>query len=363
MAPFVTRGRSGRAVLLTAALLLCAPCGCAPGTGTVEGRATAAGGPAAGAEIRFFVKAGEEKTGTPFAAGAAGDDGRFRVELPPGSYFVVARRTAREGGRERIFKGEYLRNPVSLRAGTTESGVDIAMAEMSATGFVPLEGTEVSGTVLSVGKPARGAYVYAYPAEAGTVRGPSYVASAGTDDRGRFRLTLREGSFVIVARRKGGENETGTMRPEGESGGEGERMTLAAGEKKEIGLLTLRAPREEKRRRRADEGGQEAERTEIRGTVVRDDGAPGAGVYVMAYSDHRMIGRPFAISGRTGADGAFRLRLPRPGTYHLGARSEIGGPVSPGEWVGAFDGTPDHSVEVGRGESKAGVRIRVSEKW
>jgi hypothetical protein len=353
-----------RAGIASVAVLLAAvSSGCARKAGTVEGKTTLAGAPAGESEIQFFVKAGAERTGTPFAVKAAGNDGSFRVELPPGSYHVVARKTARDGGRDRVYKGEFSRNPVIVDAGKAATGVDIALAEMSSAGFSPQEGTGVLGVVLSGGKPVRDAAVYAYPADAGTVRGPSYVAFSRTDARGRYVLPLREGSFVIVARRKGNENETGAIRPEGASGGEGERVDLQAGKMKEIGAIALHPPKEEKRRIRVEAGGQEGRGAMLLGTVVRNDGTPGAGVYVMAYADHRMIGRPFAISGKTGADGAFRLVLPKPGKYSLGARSERGGPVSPGEWVGTFDGAPDHSVEVARGERKEGVTIRVVEKW
>lgn len=353
-----------RARILPVAVLLAAvSAGCAPKGGTVEGKVTVAGAPAGGAEIQFFVKAGAERTGTPFAVKVAGIDGSFRAELPSGSYHVVVRKTAQEGGRDRVYKGEFSRNPVIVDAGKTSTGVDIALAEMSSAGFTPREGTGVLGVVLSGGKPVRDATVYAYSADAGTVRGPSYVAFARTDGRGRYKLPLREGSFVIVARRKGNENETGALRPEGESGGEGERVDLAAGKMKEIGAIALHPPKEEKRRIRVEAGGQEVQGSMLLGRVVRNDGSAGAGVYVMAYADHRMIGRPFAISGRTGADGVFLLVLSKPGKYYLGARSERGGPVSPGEWVGTFDGAPDHSVEVARGERKEGLNIRVIEKW
>ncbi len=347
------------------AALLCAAAfaGCSGGTGTVTGKATVAGAPAAGAQIQFFLKAGAERSGTPFAAVSAGPDGAFRAALPPGAYFVVARRTARVEGRERTYKGEHAGNPVLVRAGTS-AAADVALAEMTSGGFVPLAGTGVAGRVLSRGRPVRDAYVYAYPASAGTARGPSYVAFSRTDEAGRFRLALRDGAFLVVARRKGGENETGAMGPSGEAGGDDARpVALAPGAMKDIGALVLHSPREESRRRRAAAGGQERGSAMLEGTVVRPDGSPGAGVYVMAYADHRMIGRPFAISGRTGAGGAFLLRLPRAGKYFLGARSEHGGPVSPGEWTGTYDGASDHGLTVADGETRGGIRITVNEKW
>jgi hypothetical protein len=237
------------------------------------------------------------------------------------------------------------------------------MAEMS-SGFSPREGTGVSGKVLHGGKGAAAVFVYAYPAEAGTVRGPAWVAFARTDDRGRFRLALREGAFRLVARRKGGDDETGAMGAAGASGDAGAgAVSVPPGRVVDVGSIVLHVPEEARRRERAARGGQEAAVAELRGTVTREDGSPAPGVRVMAYGDRRMIGRPFAISGATGADGAFVLRLSRGGTFHIGARSGSGGPLSPGEWVGSWDGSPDHGLAVAPGERREGLRIGVVEKW
>jgi hypothetical protein len=235
---------------------------------------------------------------------------------------------------------------------------------MSSGGFTPRAGTGVTGIVFSDGKPVPDAYVFAYPDNVGIVRGPAYAAFARTGEGGSFRLPLREGTFRIVARDKGGENETGAMSGAGRSGGDaGIRVDLSAGTMTDVGRITLHRPEETRRRRRAGSGGLEEAAEEIRGTVTRDDGSPAPGVRVMAYADPRMIGRPFAVSGPTDAGGVFLLRLPKPGKYYLGARSELGGPVSPGEWIGAYDGAPDHGVAVRLGESRSEIRIRVVEKW
>jgi hypothetical protein len=330
----------------------------------VEGRALLEGAPAPGAEVQAFVSAGAERTGTPFLTRTAGDDGSFSLSLPPGNYFLVARKTVRRDGRERTYKGEFAGNPVTVRDGGSARGIVVPLAEMSSRGFTPREGTGVTGIVVAGGKPVRDAYVYAYPDNVGTVRGPAYAAFARTGEGGSFRLPLREGTFRIVARDKGGENETGAMSGGGKAGGdEGIRVSLSAGTTEEVGRISLHAPQEAKRRRRAAAGGLEEAAAEIRGTVTRDDASPVPGVRVMAYADPRMIGRPFAVSGPTGGDGAFLLRLPKPGKYYLGARSELGGPVSPGEWIGSYDGAPDHGVSVRHGEKRAEIRIRVVEKW
>jgi hypothetical protein len=354
--------RAARVLALCLAILIGG--GCSARQGTVEGRALVEGAPAPGAEVQVFVKAGAERTGTPFLTGTARDDGTFSIVLPPGDYFIVARKTVRRDGRERTYKGEFAGNPVTVRGGGSAHGILVPLAEMSSGGFTPREGTGVSGIVVAGGKPVRDAFVYAYPDNVGTVRGPAYAAFARAGEGGIFRLPLREGTFRIVARDKGRENETGAMSGAGKTGGdEGIRVELPAGKTVDVGRISLHAPEEGKRRRRAGAGGQETAAAEIRGMVVRDDGSPAPGVRVMAYADPRMIGRPFAVSGPTGGDGVFHLRLPKPGKYFLGARSELGGPVSPGEWIGSYDGTPDHGVSVRDGEKREGIRIRVVEKW
>ncbi len=361
-------GRRVRASALAragaAAALSCALLGCGRPSGTVEGTAAIEGAPAAGAEIQVFLKAGAERSGEPFASGSAGGDGAYRLTLPPGSYHVVARKTVGDTGRARIYKGEFPGNPVVVNRGGRLAGIDVPLVEMSSGGFAPRPGTGVTGRVSSGGEAARDIWVYAYPSGAGTVRGPSYAAFARTDDAGRFRLALREGTFLVVARRKGGADETGAMGPGGRNGeGDGKAVSLGPGETRDIGEIALHAPREESRRLRAGSGGQERAAAEVRGAVVREGGAPGNGVHVMAYADRRMIGRPYAISGRTGKDGTFVLFLPRAGTFYLGARTGRGGPVSPGEWVGTYDEAPDHAVTVRSGERLDGLRIRVVEKW
>ncbi|MDD5760880.1 MAG: hypothetical protein PHP88_00015 [bacterium] len=354
--------RTARILFLCVAALLWA--GCPARQGTVEGTASIDGAPAAGAEVQAFVKAGVERTGTPFLTTTARDDGSFSLSLPPGSYFLVARKTVRRDGRERTYKGEFPGDPVVVGDGGAKRYIVVPLGEMSSGGFTPRAGTGVAGAVFADGKPVPDAYVYAYPDNVGTVRGPAYAAFARTGVGGIFRLPLREGVFRIVARDKGGENETGAMYGAGKSGGDaGIRVELSAGRMTDVGRIFVHSPEEAKRRRRVAAGGLETAPAEIRGTVTRDDGFPAPGVRVMAYADPRMIGRPFAVSGATDAKGAFLLRLPKPGKYYLGARSELGGPVSPGEWVGAYDGAPDHGVSVRNGEKRAEVRIRVVEKW
>lgn len=53
-------------------------------------------------------------------------------------------------------------------------------------------------------------------------------------------------------------------------------------------------------------------------------------LYVFAYLDSRMVGKPTYISAASDAQGFYRLYLGTGGTYYLGARSTFGGPLEPG---------------------------------
>ena len=88
-----------------------------------------------------------------------------------------------------------------------------------------------------------------------------------------------------------------------------------------------------------------------------------AGIYVFAYMDSRMVGKPTYISAPTGSDGNYRLFLGTGGRYYLGARSTYGGPLEPGEWVGTYDVVADHGVRITSGASAELEDIVVREVW
>jgi hypothetical protein len=69
------------------------------------------------------------------------------------------------------------------------------------------------------------------------------------------------------------------------------------------------------------------------------------------------------MSAPTDADGKFELFLSDGGTYYVGARSSFGGPLEPGEWVGTFNGKPDHSVTVAHGVNEDLGELTVKEFW
>jgi len=132
-------------------------------------------------------------------------DGNFRLRLPPGDYFLLARKRAKGGQFGPIEIGDYFNyyygNPVRLNKGETryidlETVSRLSMLEEGEP--LPLQG--VRGQVLDAdGRPVSGVHVFAYR-KAAMTKAPDFF-SAMTQSDGRFELSLPElGTWHLLAR-------------------------------------------------------------------------------------------------------------------------------------------------------------------
>ncbi len=147
--------------------------------------------------------------------------GEFQVRLPPGTYYLVARKRVRGGAYGPIDIGDlfnfYPGNPVVLRAGE-EVRVEIPLIErLSQLEEDP--GAFQGATVLVKGPggaPTPGYRVLAYPTAARS--GHPLVVSSPTDELGRARLPLPPGqrAYLRVRRTLGGPLEAGELFGDGE---------------------------------------------------------------------------------------------------------------------------------------------------
>jgi len=307
----------------------------------------------AGARVALFGR--YDGSGIPpLLAVTAGEDGGFRAEAPPGSYYAVA-----EGTFERTpvfaFSGQ---NPIRIESGPRWLGmkaVPVAVPEVRPG--EPGRGAVVGGEVVSEGVPVENAFVYVYSGADSGFKGMGIAMSPPTGPDGRFEIEqLPESAYFLVARRRGAGGMTGPLE-------QGDLYGFYPGNPaylKEGAATVVRLDLVEKEKALSYSEVTSGTETVLRGRVVDRGGRPQAGVYAFVYDD-RVFGhqRPYGHSGRTGADGTFAIYLDRPGTFYLGARENFGNSPKPGERFGFYDGTPDHALTAAAGKAVEGLTIVV----
>lgn len=132
------------------------------------------------------------------------EKGRFRINLPPGDYYLLARKRARGGQFGPIEQGDfysyYHGNPVHVSAGAARE-VKIEMVERLAIlekDVVEFQG--VRGRIVDAsGHAQAGLYVFAY--RVAEMTGTPDFFSAPTTSDGRFELALPDaGPYYLLAR-------------------------------------------------------------------------------------------------------------------------------------------------------------------
>jgi hypothetical protein len=274
-------------------------------------------------------------------------DGTFSLELPQGSWILVAAKTGDRPLRE-LRTGDLFcyfgGNPVRVEPGRSA----VVGLGLSPVGDDPGadDSYGISGTVHDErGKPLPEAVVSIYKSPADGFKGMPGVFARTRED-GTFRLRVRKGAFFVVARKRESGELFGPVRP-GDRFGYYPRnpVVLAEGERKGIRIDAL--PRVDIREK-FGEGYEPPDEIVVRVRAVDPGGVPLPGIRVLAYRTGEMTGFPAFVSGKTGADGSVELAVAEEGTYHLLARERLGGPAD-GEWYGKYGGNPDHSAKVSRG--------------
>jgi len=351
-------------LMVTALTLFLSAC---TGTGErgLEGQILNGDEPLAGAGVEIYLKAEKDRSTLPFAATSTDSAGRFRIDLPAGQYFIIGKKKEMtEDGRTRMLMAECPANPIEV-TDRVRTVAPFSLREMGRDGGLIAEPqTGIVGRLVHQGEVVSHGFVYVYAESESGLIGPSYGEAVQSEDDGRFRIDLPSGRFFLAARKRSdggrmGEPEAGDLN----ANYPGNPISVAAGEYRDIGDFRLAAVDATARTKKLDEGKFEQTATRFEGRVVNRDGQPVSGIFVFAYLDSRMVGKPTYISAPTGADGRYVLNLGAGGTYYLGARSTYGGPLEPGEWVGTHDGQADHSVRVEAGQVEALSDIIVREVW
>jgi hypothetical protein len=321
--------------------------------------------PLARAQVEIYLKADKDRSVQPFAVGTTDAAGNYRVELPPGRYFVIGKQRGEGGdGRPRMLMADAPGNPYAVERGTT-SVPAFNLREMGREGGLSTAADSgVSGKLTAAGHPLDRAFVYVYTETGTGLMGPSFGEAVQVAADGSFRIDLPAGRYHLVARRRADGSRSGELSPGDLNGAyPGNPVTVRSGEHLPLGAFPLTVIDATVRAKRQQQGTFVATGTTLTGQVLDGQGQPVRGVHVFAYLDSRMVGKPVHISAPSAADGSFQLHLGEGGTYFIGARSNYGGPLEPGEWVGTFDGRPDHAVTVAKGNSQSLGTLTVREVW
>lgn len=319
----------------------------------MSGRVTYRGAPVPGAVVTLYDRYDPPEKHILREVDCAGDGG-FSVAVPPGIYYVEARGIF-DGKEIFAFTGQ---NPLRLEKGRRWLGMKaVPVGRVESEPGDARRGAMVIGEVLFGGTPVEDAYVYVYSSPDSLFKGMGIAMSPPTGPDGQFEVeNLPESSYYLVARRRGAGGMTGPLE-QGDLYGfyPGNPVYLKGGMVTRVRLETV-----EKKKPLSYSEITSGTETLLEGRVVDRTGAPQSGVYAFVY-DNRVFGhkRPYGHSGKTGPDGAFAIYLDRPGVFYLGARENFGNSPKPGERFGFYDGTPDHSIEVPRGKTIAGLEIVV----
>jgi hypothetical protein len=206
--------------------------------------------------------------------------------------------------------------------------------------------------------PLADAYLYVYQ-EGMDLYGPAFAVSAASDSDGRFSLSLPEGDYIGVVRKRANGESSGPVVA-GDHRSEFLTLKVRGGTTR----IEVEAPLKvgDDKQLAAE---QELTQTILSGRILDSEGRPVGGARVHVYDHVQMSERPKFVSEKTGPDGRYLIHLPEGGTYYLAARDKFGGPPKIGDLYGRYDqGTIEPSAVVLReGEQRKNVDIHVTRVW
>ena len=283
--------------------------------------------PVAGAHVRAYVSiAGGFWGKDPVAAARTDDSGLFRLPVPPGRYFVVAKAESAAGSLF-AFPGK---NPVSVELGETiEVGLP-AVTVPAAPSLRPAAASRSSITIRATldGAPVPGATVQASRPDRPDFRGPG-DASAVTGAGGSATLYLPPGKYLLSAKKRPSGASLGMVEEGGLFGvypfspvdlPAGRSVTVEISMFEKRGLLGGAAGGDASAARDTERDGS----VRVEGTAILGD-LPAEGRIVFFYRPAETIGRPLARSSVVSGSGAFTVTLPCPGEYAAFLRKAIRG--------------------------------------
>jgi hypothetical protein len=362
-----------RIFIMIALALVTAPA--AAGAARVEGIVLSSEGPLANFSVSAyadFTSLADDRNG--IRAEPGDKPGQFRLELPRGSYYLVARGNLHG---KNMFTYHGL-NPVSI----DEEYRWLPFFAVESIDPAYKDGPQgVGGTVAYKGQPLAGGVVSVYPVSDSTFRGMGLLSNT-LDEDGRFWFDLEQGQYIIVARKRLGSGSMGPLRkgdlfcypaanPLQVLAAKSAEITIHCYPRDDIEAFLdnsghdPRGRRQQNRRTASlwDMQIDDASRIRqemmlqrpvpVQGTIRDISGNPMKGLYVSAYpADQFPLFQMFVIRlitdhiTKTDENGRYLLELESGTSYYLVAREKIGEAPDHPEMYGLFEGNANHSITV-----------------
>ena len=224
-----------------------------------------------------------------------------------------------------------------------------AVGDEQGAGKAP-EPSALSGRVLQDGKPFSGGVMVSLfdamkgsPPDQGSVRRvPKGLMKV--DGSGNFRVELAPGKYYLGVVARSDRRRMGPPGPDEEfffardKAGELRTFEVFAGQTTETGVLSGSG---------SESFPEIVNAFTVEGTIYDEQGKPFGGALILVRRDLK-VPRPLFISGRTGVDGGYQLKLPAGGPYFLVVRENLVnvGRPAPGNFVGTYGAAKPRSTEI-----------------
>ncbi len=285
------------------------------------------------------------------------DTGNYAIRFKKtGEYYIVAR-TFNARGREAGQYAFYGRNPVYVtRTGAINVNLNLQKIKRTMS-FTKSDTPGIKCILTKNGEPLRGATVYVAVDLNEGMQTKGLVQSGLSDANGEVFIPIDIGTYYLTARKRV-KTMFGPMT-EGDLIGFYHKNPMVVSDTGTytIGIELIEIPA------KSAGASENPLQTVITGTVRDESGGAVDGIWVGAYNDPQMFGKPLFISMKSGADGKFILRLPKGGKYYLAGRNTLGGPPATGDLYGQYSGIDDHSITIDTGTRITGIEIIVKEMW
>lgn len=320
----------------------------------LKGRVIFDGKPVYDCEISVFLKEEKDKTVAPIKVVATDENGLFSMNLQKGTYYLNARKRHIVDGEVVMLVGDTKKVDLIKNM---DLGDWVIFSKKDNKSFE--KGTGIEGSVSNFSDYSK-VRVYVYESLKTQLRGPDYIKEGKLNNDGTFRIDLPPGKFYVAVREREQRLAGPLSKNDKSAVYERNPVIVQKGFYTRLGDIKL-LKIDISKLNSVTERGIIENGILAYGQVFMNNKKINKKIYVLAYENPEMIGKPTSIS-MTDDNGNFKLVFPYEGRFYIGARSRLGGPVEPGELIGSYMGSGDRSVFVKKGK-ELNLKIEVNEVW